>query len=174
MVFMSRQFPRHSITDIPLHSWNVLVLLEPWHGAISCIKIYPFCWNTAHSHTILISWIISLLYFVLSIIPFTFSLKRDASAANGYTDLHTYWRFYSSLNTLTIIFLILFAPKMTMASIVKTAKYRLMWMFCVPTEGVYLCMILRHSISLKELEHSLNVTKSTFWNSKGICQKLVP
>ena len=39
-VFMSRQFPSHSTTGIPLNSWNVLVLLELWHGAISCIKIY--------------------------------------------------------------------------------------------------------------------------------------
>ena len=28
---------------------------------------------------------------------------------NGFPDLHTYWRVYSSLNTLSMIFLILFA-----------------------------------------------------------------
>ena len=55
-----------------------------------------------------------------------FSLKRDASAANGFTDLHTYRRFYSTLNTLSMIFLILFAPNTTMTSIVMTLKYRLM------------------------------------------------
>ena len=38
MVFISRQFPGHSRTGIPLHSWNVLVLLELWHGAISLFK----------------------------------------------------------------------------------------------------------------------------------------
>ena len=40
MVLMSRQFPGHSRMGLPLHTWNVLVLLELWHGAISCIKIY--------------------------------------------------------------------------------------------------------------------------------------
>ena len=54
-----------------------------------------------------------------------FYLKRYASAANGLTDLHTYLRFYSSLNTLCMLFLILFAPQTTMASIVITVKYRL-------------------------------------------------
>ena len=60
MVFLSRQFPSHSITGIPLHSWNALVLLELWHGVIS------FWCNTTHSHNISISWIISLQYFELS------------------------------------------------------------------------------------------------------------
>ena len=55
-----------------------------------------------------------------------FSQKRYASAANGSPDLHTYWRFNSSLNTLSMIFLILFALNTTMASIVMTVKYRLM------------------------------------------------
>ena len=40
--------------------------------------------------------------------------------------LHTYWPFYSSLNTLSTILLILFAPNTTMASIVMTVKYKLM------------------------------------------------
>ena len=33
---------------------------------------------------------------------------------------------------------------------------------CSHRRDIPLCMILRHSISLKELEHSLNVTKYTF------------
>ena len=33
-----------------LHSGNVLSILELWHGALSCINIYPFCGNTMHSH----------------------------------------------------------------------------------------------------------------------------
>ena len=72
MVFMSRQFPSHSRTGIPLHSWNVLVLLELWHGAVSCIKIYPFCGKTTHSRNISISLMISLWYFALSMLPFIF------------------------------------------------------------------------------------------------------
>ena len=55
-----------------------------------------------------------------------FSQKRHASVFNGSPDLHAYWRFYSSLNTLSMIFLILFAPNTTMASIIMTVKYRLM------------------------------------------------
>ena len=125
MISMSRQFPSHSGTGIPLHSLNVLVLLELWHGAISCINIYPFCGITTHSHNISISWIISSgsLHYPCY---HSLSLKRDASAANGFTDLHDYWRFYSSLNTLSMVFLILFAPNMTMGSIVITVKCRLM------------------------------------------------
>ena len=65
-----------------------------------------------------------------------FSLKRQASAANGPTDFHIYRRFYSSLNTLSMILLFLFT---TMVSIVITViKTRLMRMRCVPTEGIYL------------------------------------
>ena len=50
-------------------------------------------------------------------------MKRQDSAANGSPDLHICWQFYSSLNTLRVIFLILFAPNMTIASIVMTVKY---------------------------------------------------
>ena len=46
------------------------------------------------------------------------------SSAYNYPILHTYWRFYSHLNTLSMMFLILFAPNTTMASIAMTAKYR--------------------------------------------------
>ena len=76
MGFMSRQFSGHSRTGIPLHSLNVLVLLEVWHGVRSCIKTYPFFGNTTNSHTISTAWIISLLYFALSMLPFNF-LVRD-------------------------------------------------------------------------------------------------
>ena len=47
---ISGDTPGHFRTDIPLHSRNVLVLYELWHGTISCIKIYPSCGNTSHSH----------------------------------------------------------------------------------------------------------------------------
>ena len=55
-----------------------------------------------------------------------FSQKRQASVFNGSPDLHTYWRSYSSLNTLSMILLTLLAPNTIMASIVITMKYRLM------------------------------------------------
>ena len=103
------------------------------------------------------------LVFCTIHVTINFSLKRDASAANGFTDLHTYCRFYSNLNTLSMLFLLLFAPNTAMKLSVMTVKYKLIRKHCVPTEGlISLCMILRHSISLKELEHSLNVTKHTF------------
>ena len=69
---MSRQFPSHSRMGIPLHSWNVLVLLELLHGTISCIKIYRFWGDTTHSHNISIPQIISLWYFTLLMLPFIF------------------------------------------------------------------------------------------------------
>ena len=50
MEFISPEFPSHFITGFSLHSMQVLVLLELLHGARSCIKIYPFCGNTTHSH----------------------------------------------------------------------------------------------------------------------------
>ena len=40
MGVMSGEFPGHSRAGNPLHSRNVLVLLELWHGARSDIKIY--------------------------------------------------------------------------------------------------------------------------------------
>ena len=39
MGFMSGEFPGHSRTDILLHSRDVLLLLELWNGARSCIQI---------------------------------------------------------------------------------------------------------------------------------------
>ena len=44
------EFPGFFRTCISLHSRNVLVLLDLWNGARSCIKIYPFCQNTTHPH----------------------------------------------------------------------------------------------------------------------------
>ena len=68
------------------------------------------------------------LVFCTIHVTILFSQKRHASVFNGFLDLHTYWRFYSSLNTLSTIYLIQFAPNTTMASIqiVITVKYRLM------------------------------------------------
>ena len=76
MGFISRKFSGHSRTGIPLHSWNVLLLLELGHGVRSCIKIYLLFGNTTNSHNISIALIISLWYFSLSMLPFTF-LGRD-------------------------------------------------------------------------------------------------
>ena len=44
------KFPGHSRRDVPLHSRNVLVLIELWRGARLCIKIYHFFGNTTYSH----------------------------------------------------------------------------------------------------------------------------
>ena len=40
----------HFRMGILLHYRNVLSILELWHGAMSCTKIYPFCGNTMHLH----------------------------------------------------------------------------------------------------------------------------
>ena len=58
MGFMSSRFPGHSRAGIPLHSRNVLTLLELWHDASTILV-------TIH-----------------------FSQKRHASAANDSPDLH--------------------------------------------------------------------------------------
>ena len=49
MEFMSVELSGHSKSGIPLHSRNIIVLLQLCHSARSCIKIYPFCRNTTHS-----------------------------------------------------------------------------------------------------------------------------
>ena len=131
-----------------------------------------------HSHNISISWIISHITLIFCTIHVTIhlSLKRDTSAANGFTDLHTYWRFYSRLNTLSMIFLILFAPNTTMASIVMTVKSRLMCLFecmCPHRRDIYLCIILRHSISVKRTRTFLECDEIHVLNSQGTCQKLI-
>ena len=58
-------------------------------------------------------------------VTINFSLKRQASVVNGSPDSHNCWQFYSSLNTLSMIFLILLAPNTSRVSIVITVKYRL-------------------------------------------------
>ena len=68
--------------------------------------------------------------------------QRYASAANGSPDLHTYWRFYSSMNTLSMVFLILFAPNTTMALIVMTHVNAL----CSHRMGTSLCTFM-HDIA---------------------------
>ena len=50
MGFMSGEYIGHSRTGIPLYSMNVLVILELLQGPRLCIKIYPFCGTTTHSH----------------------------------------------------------------------------------------------------------------------------
>ena len=50
MEFISGEYPGHFRTIISLHSKHVLVLLELYHEARSCIKIYPFCGHITHSH----------------------------------------------------------------------------------------------------------------------------
>ena len=75
-----------------------------------------------------------ILVFCTIHVTIHFSQKRQASMFNVSPDLHTYWRFYSSLNTLSI-FLILFAPNTTMAYEIQTNVNALR---CVPTERIYL------------------------------------
>ena len=47
---ISGEYPGHFRTIISLHSRHVLVLLELYHVARSCIKIYPFCGHITHPH----------------------------------------------------------------------------------------------------------------------------
>ena len=54
---------------------------------------------------------IIILVFCTIHVTIYFSQTRHASAASGTSDLHTNWRSYISLNTLSMLFLILFGPK---------------------------------------------------------------
>ena len=77
-----------------------------------------------------------------------------ASAANGSSDSYTYWRSYIILNTLSMVFLILFAPNTTMSLVVMPVKYIRVNVLCSYRRDISLCVILSHSITLKDLEHS--------------------
>ena len=126
MEFMCSEFPGHSRMGIPLLSGNCLLLLESWHDARSCIKIHPFCmgYNALTCHFNIMNNI-TLVFYTIHV-TIHLSQMRHASVANGSSDLHTYWRFYFSLNTLSMIFLILFGPDTTITLVVMTVKYRLM------------------------------------------------
>ena len=52
MELISDKFPGYLRTCILLHSRYVLVLLDLWNVARSCMKIYPLCGNTTHSHSL--------------------------------------------------------------------------------------------------------------------------
>ena len=52
------------------------------------------------------------------------SLERQVTVANGSPDLLICWQLNSSMNTLSMIFHILFAPNTTLASSIMTVKYR--------------------------------------------------
>ena len=88
-----------------------------------------------------------------------FSQKRWASASKVSPDLHTYWGFYSSLNTLSKIFLALFAPNTIMESIVMTEIQTRVNALCSHRRDISLCIILRHAITLKETITLLEYTR---------------
>ena len=56
MEFIFGEFPDHLRSGTLLYSRNVLSLLELWIVTISCIKIYPSCRNTKHSHESVFYW----------------------------------------------------------------------------------------------------------------------
>ena len=72
MELISGKFPGYFRTCISLHSRNVLVLLDLWNGARSCIKMYPFV-GTHRFH-------ISLYFIVIKIdASFVFGANRMLS-----------------------------------------------------------------------------------------------
>ena len=136
--FLSSLYPKGSLSDSCLA--NSLVIPE-WVffyvlGMFQQFKSYAWreiihedgslLWkhNTLTCHFNIMNNI--TLVFCTIYVTIHFSQKRHAYAANGSPDLHTFWRFDSSLDTLSMIFLILFEPNTTMASIIMTVKYRLM------------------------------------------------
>ena len=125
MGFMSGKFPGHFKMGIHLQSRNILVLLELLHGARSCIKYIPSVGKQRFTCHFNFMNNITLVFRTIHV-TIHISLKRQTSVAKGSTDLHTCLQFYSSLNTLSMIFHILLAPNTTMASIVMTVKYKLM------------------------------------------------
>ena len=62
----------------------------------------------------------------------------EAGSLQPLLTMHTLWRPNISLNTLSMIFHILFEQNTTMTLVVMTVKYRLVGMLCAPTGGIYL------------------------------------
>ena len=93
MGFMSDGFRGHSRMGIHLHSRNVLVLFRvmAWHEIIYRDISLPWEHNTFTFHFKIINNITLVLCIIHVIVQF--SQKRQASAANGSQDLHTYLRF---------------------------------------------------------------------------------
>ena len=81
-----------------------------------------------------------------------FSPKRQASAVNGSQDLHTYWRFYNSLNTLSKIFS--HSKHDNGVDCYDCEIQTPVNALCSHRRDISLCTILHHAITLKDLEHS--------------------
>ena len=89
-----------------------------------------------------------------------FSVKRDASVANGFADLHTFWRF-TVASYYDIPHSVCAKHDNGVDCYDCEIQTNVNWL-CSHRRDISLFMILRHSISLKELEHILNVAKYTF------------
>ena len=123
---MSREFPGHFRAGVPVHSRNILVLLELWHGARSRIKYIISLGQEHNAFTCHFNIMNNItLVFCTMHVTIHLSLTRQASAVNGSPDLYTYWRLNCSLHTLSMLFLILFPPNTSKASNIMTVKYRL-------------------------------------------------
>ena len=122
MGFMSSKLPGHPewvfhyVLGMFSNTFRVMAWCEIMHEGI------PLLWehNAVTCHFNIMNTII--LVFCTILVTIHFSQKRHSSAANGFPDLHTSWRFYSSLNTLSMMFLILIAANTTIASIVMTVN----------------------------------------------------
>ena len=91
-----------------------------------------------------------------------FSQKRQASAANGSPDLHTYWRFYSSLNTLAWYSSFFLRQTRQWCRLLLCIIQTYVNALCSHRRDISLCMTLRHALSRKRLEHFLKVKKYLF------------
>ena len=154
MRFMSGEIHGHSGRRIPLQSRNILVLLELWHGSKFCIKVYPFWRNTKHSQGISLSWIISLWYFALSMLPFTFLWKDWPLLLMALQICTLAGNFTVVWINLAWFFTLCLRQYDNGVDCYDCEIQTNVNALCVHRMDISLCMILPHDITLKELEHA--------------------
>ena len=95
------------------------------------------------------------MIFCITHVTIHFSQKRLAPDVNGSPDSHTLWRFYISLNTLSMIFLILFARNTTKGIDCYDCEIQAhVNVLSSHKRNVSLGVSLCYAIALKELEYS--------------------
>ena len=153
MGFMSGEYPGHSRTGIPLYSMNVLVILELLQEARSCIKIYPFCGTTTHSHE-------SIFHVITidTIVVLAANRMRNIMLCIQTTlKLPVSVQVWGAISNRGLSFLRKLNGNMDSAKYQGDVFMILKWevnALCSHRRNISLCMVSRHATRLKVLEHS--------------------
>ena len=152
-------FPAHSRRGVPLHSMNVLVLLELWHGARLCIKIHHFFGNTTHWHESVFC---------------SHNNRHHAKYIQTTVKSQVSVQVLGAISRREILW-----EKWMVSWIMGNTRWYYSWYWnhialCSNRRAISVCMISRYAITLKVVEHSCNVKEYLFWNGMGIRQTWIP